>query len=249
LQFPAARVFGTPPILSHSLAVPAKPYAWEQTGTEINAYGAYSWHAPARLRHESGTVTARRFSACARGGPAAGKKKARRFPPPGPCLALGDSLLSHGKLPHYHRRQAVSLPGSGWVRVVHARYGHQAVRFEKRAQGDYRSLVLAPLSFARRPFGLRGPTLCPGRGPALAPGAFPPRAFCFPLPHGNLYQGSRGHFVPRLCSVLFAQAWGHTASWQSSVFNVPLSAVRLLSPVASLPASPLGVIGSSLTGN
>ena len=42
--------------------------------------------------------------------------------------ALGDSLLSHGKLPHYHRRQAVSLPGSGWVRVGHARYGHQAVR-------------------------------------------------------------------------------------------------------------------------
>jgi hypothetical protein len=63
--------------------------------------------------------------------------------------ALGDSLLSHGKLPHYHRRQAVSLPGSGWVRVGHARYGHQAVRCRRgKGQGCCPSL---PLSRRFRP--------------------------------------------------------------------------------------------------
>lgn len=41
-------------------------------------------------------------------------------------LKFGGDPLSHGKLPHYHRRKAVSLPSSGWDRVVHARYGHQA---------------------------------------------------------------------------------------------------------------------------
>ena len=55
-------------------------------------------------------------------------KKSPRLAALGWGMALGDSLLSHGKVPHYHRRWAVSLPGSGWVRVVHARYGHQAVR-------------------------------------------------------------------------------------------------------------------------
>jgi hypothetical protein len=58
--------------------------------------------------------------------PAAIAKKSPRLVRLGFGMGLGDSLLSHGKLPHYHRRQAVSLPGSGWVRVGHARYGHQA---------------------------------------------------------------------------------------------------------------------------
>jgi hypothetical protein len=53
---------------------------------------------------------------------------------PGLGLGLGDSLLSHGKLPHYHRRKAVSLPGSVWVRVGHARYGHQANRCTRQAK-------------------------------------------------------------------------------------------------------------------
>ncbi len=30
------------------------------------------------------------------------------------------------RLPHYHRRKAVSLPSSRWNRVVPTRYGHQA---------------------------------------------------------------------------------------------------------------------------
>ena len=41
------------------------------------------------------------------------------------CWVPGGSLLSHGG-PHYHRRWAVSLPRSGWDRVVPARSGHQA---------------------------------------------------------------------------------------------------------------------------
>ena len=38
----------------------------------------------------------------------------------------GDDLLSHGESPHYHRRCVVSLPSSGWDRVVPTLYGHQA---------------------------------------------------------------------------------------------------------------------------
>ena len=38
----------------------------------------------------------------------------------------GGDLLSHGG-PHYHRRGAVSLPRSGWDRVVPARHGRQAI--------------------------------------------------------------------------------------------------------------------------
>ena len=38
----------------------------------------------------------------------------------------GSALLSHGG-PHYHRRWAVSLPRSGWDRVVPARHGRQAI--------------------------------------------------------------------------------------------------------------------------
>lgn len=37
----------------------------------------------------------------------------------------GNDLLSHGLSPHYHRRNSVSLPGSGWSRVVPLCYGHQ----------------------------------------------------------------------------------------------------------------------------
>ena len=42
----------------------------------------------------------------------------------------GDDLLSHGESPHYHRRCIVSLPSSGWDRVVPILYGHQANSFE-----------------------------------------------------------------------------------------------------------------------
>ncbi len=37
-----------------------------------------------------------------------------------------DVLLSHGETPHYHRRCAVSLPSSGWDRVVPTLYARQA---------------------------------------------------------------------------------------------------------------------------
>ena len=37
----------------------------------------------------------------------------------------GNDLLSQGLSPHYHRRNSVSLPGSGWDRVVPPCYGHQ----------------------------------------------------------------------------------------------------------------------------
>ena len=36
----------------------------------------------------------------------------------------GDDLLSHATA-HYHRRGCVSLPSSGWDRVVPQRYVHQ----------------------------------------------------------------------------------------------------------------------------
>ena len=71
--------------------------------------------------------------------------------------APGSALLSHGG-PHYHRRRAVSLPRSGWDRVVPARHGRQAVRGAAPASG-------------------RG-GLCPGARPALRPAAGC-RAKCF----------------------------------------------------------------------
>ena len=37
----------------------------------------------------------------------------------------GNDLLSQGLSPHYHRRNSVSLPGSGWDRVVPLCCGHQ----------------------------------------------------------------------------------------------------------------------------
>ena len=37
----------------------------------------------------------------------------------------GNDLLSRGLSPNYHRRSSVSLPGSGWDRVVPLRSGHQ----------------------------------------------------------------------------------------------------------------------------
>ncbi len=37
----------------------------------------------------------------------------------------GDDLLSHNLEMHYHRLCSVSLPCSGWERVVPPRYGHQ----------------------------------------------------------------------------------------------------------------------------
>ena len=40
-------------------------------------------------------------------------------------LIPGDDLLSQDLSSHYHRRCGVSLPGSGWDRVVPPRSGHQ----------------------------------------------------------------------------------------------------------------------------
>ena len=40
-------------------------------------------------------------------------------------IGPGGDLLSHGQVPHYHRRKAVSRSCSGWEGVVPARYGRQ----------------------------------------------------------------------------------------------------------------------------
>ena len=37
-----------------------------------------------------------------------------------------NDLLSHGQMPHYHRRWTVSLLSSEWIQVVHVRHDHQA---------------------------------------------------------------------------------------------------------------------------
>ena len=37
-----------------------------------------------------------------------------------------NDLLSHGQVPHYHRRWTVSLLSSEWIQVVHVRHDHQA---------------------------------------------------------------------------------------------------------------------------
>ena len=59
-------------------------------------------------------------------GPSAAQRKPRRGEPEGHVdMEPGGDLLSHRTL-HYHRRKAVSLPRSGWDRVVPARCGHQA---------------------------------------------------------------------------------------------------------------------------
>ena len=41
-------------------------------------------------------------------------------------LMPGDSLLSHGETPHYHRRYDVSLLSSAWGQVGPPRYCRQA---------------------------------------------------------------------------------------------------------------------------
>ena len=41
-------------------------------------------------------------------------------------IGPGGDLLSHGQVPHYHRRKAVSRSCSGWEGVVPPRYGRQA---------------------------------------------------------------------------------------------------------------------------
>ena len=63
----------------------------------------------------------------------------------------GSALLSHGG-PHYHRRGAVSLPRSGWDRVVPARHGRQAILSPP-----------PPLSARGRRGAFRPPPCCPGR--------------------------------------------------------------------------------------
>ena len=56
-----------------------------------------------------------------------GVKKAQLISQLGFLISMpGDDLLSHGETPHYHRRCIVSLPSSGWDRVVPILYGHQA---------------------------------------------------------------------------------------------------------------------------
>src|SRR5690606_31764422 len=54
------------------------------------------------------------------------KKKPRPYGRGSQGIAPGSDLLSHGETPHYHRRGVVSLPSSGWDRVVPTRYGRQA---------------------------------------------------------------------------------------------------------------------------
>ena len=54
------------------------------------------------------------------------KKNPRTLRSGGLGWVPGSALLSHGG-PHYHRRWAVSLPRSGWDRVVPARHGRQAI--------------------------------------------------------------------------------------------------------------------------
>ena len=68
----------------------------------------------------------------------------------------GSALLSHGG-PHYHRRWAVSLPRSGWDRVVPARHGRQAIR-----RGPF-----SPVFSGGPPF--RGPALWPPRAGIRTP--------------------------------------------------------------------------------
>ena len=71
------------------------------------------------------------LAACCSKPARAGRRQARIKTKPrlfrgGVCLyeAPGDDLLLHA-CAHYHRRGCVSLPSSGWDRVVPQRYGHQ----------------------------------------------------------------------------------------------------------------------------
>ena len=82
------------------------------------------------------------------------KKAPRSFRSGGPLgWVPGSALLSHGG-PHYHRRWAVSLPRSGWDRVVPARHGRQAIRFGRPrlggAAGVRSGSVLANVGVSRR---------------------------------------------------------------------------------------------------
>src|SRR5690625_2460207 len=58
-----------------------------------------------------------------RGG--ANKKPPQPWGCGGLLLNPGGDLLSHGLVPHYHRRNCVSLPSSEWNRVGPQRYGRQ----------------------------------------------------------------------------------------------------------------------------
>ena len=62
--------------------------------------------------------------------------------------------------PHYHRRWAVSLPRSGWGRVVPARHGRQAKTAAR--------LRAAPAPGGGRALGIR--TRLSREGPRAAPG-------------------------------------------------------------------------------
>ncbi len=75
----------------------------------------------------------------------------------------GSALLSHGG-PHYHRRWAVSLPRSGWDRVVPARHGRQAIR-----RGPFHRLSPGARPSAGRPCGRPAPGFA--RRPRPKPGA------------------------------------------------------------------------------
>ena len=92
----------------------------------------------------------------------------------------GGALLSHGG-PHYHRRWAVSLPRSGWDRVVPARPGRQAILSRPSL-----AAVPAPLLPA-----------CPG---LVRAGIRPPSAFLFSAPRAFRRGGSGirtfGHSLP-----------------------------------------------------
>ena len=68
----------------------------------------------------------------------------------------GSALLSHGG-PHYHRRWAVSLPRSGWDRVVPARHGRQAIRRGPFPRFSYRWPALPRRGPKGAPRGIRTP--------------------------------------------------------------------------------------------
>ena len=70
----------------------------------------------------------------------------RKTPPPVGSGDLdeapGDDLLLHA-CAHYHRRGCVSLPSSGWDRVVPQRYGHQGDGWRVRSAGLFWSATRA----------------------------------------------------------------------------------------------------------
>ena len=136
-------------------------------------------------------------------------------------LEPGGALLSHGG-PHYHRRWAVSLPRSGWDRVVPARHGRQAILSRpslRPSRPRSRRPVLASSARARarsailrlpprpaaggsgiRTFGLSPPA---GSAPARALGR------CMAKPRGQLVRVSSAR--RRACTPRLSTWWSSRA--------------------------------------